>query len=89
MTIGEFFQRLFQGFVNIELAAIGSIILVILIFGSIYLIGQKYFDWLGNWVEKFRNPFIKFVVYIILSVGVLALIFLIIIIGFLYSEGQL
>ena len=96
MTIGELFQRFgdlfqtgIQGIVNTELTTIGVIIIIILFFGTIYFIGQKYFDWLGKWVENFKNPFIKFIVYIILSAGVLALIFFIIILGFLNSGEQL
>ena len=81
MTVGDFFQIVFQGIVNTELSTIGSIIIVILFFGSIYLVGKKYFDWLGNWVEKFKNPFVKFIVYIILSAGILALIFYIILLS--------
>lgn len=84
MTIGDLFQRLFQGFVNTELTTISTIILLILFFGSFYLIGKKYKDWLDDWVENFKNPFIKFVVWVFFSLGG-AVLLILLFLGIVYS----
>lgn len=88
MTVGDFFQKfgdvlqkLFQGIINTEISTIGAIIvgiiLVILFIGAFFFIGDKYWSWLNDWVEKIKNPFIKFVVWVILSVvGVSLLLFI-------------
>ena len=84
MTVGDFFQKLFQGIINTEISAIGAIIvgiiILILFIGAFFYIGDKYWSWLNDWVEKIKNPFIKFVVWVILSVVGASLILFIIVI---------